>query len=210
VLENRKITDLTRVLDDSLEIYQAGTYSDPQLRIKPWTDFGKQGFSVSQLTLGTQTGTHIDAPAHFIEGGATLDQLPAEHLLGSYFWVDPDFLVNEEKAACLLSKYRSEPILFFAGGLKETLISEAALQILCRVSSKLWVTAGTITVLSRDPFYFHRYIAGRGIFLVEDLDPNAAAQVKPGGELIALPLRFSGTSGSPCRVLALQFSAPDR
>jgi len=66
------------------------------------------------------------------------------------------------------------------------------------------VLVGTVEILNEQPLYFHRYIAERGVFLVEDLDLDAAQTVKPGGELIALPLRLSGLGGSPCRVLVLQ------
>ena len=38
--------------------------------------------NVSRLTLGTHTGTHIDAPRHFLEEGAAVDQIPLELLIG--------------------------------------------------------------------------------------------------------------------------------
>src|SRR4051812_37329918 len=39
-------------------------------------------YNVSQLTLGTHAGTHVDAPFHFLADGATVDQLPLEILTG--------------------------------------------------------------------------------------------------------------------------------
>ncbi len=60
-----EIIDLTRKLDESLSIYSGGGYSDPPLLVESWCAIEEQGFKVSRLSMGTQTGTHIDAPAHF-------------------------------------------------------------------------------------------------------------------------------------------------
>src|SRR5262245_37037997 len=38
--------------------------------------------TVSHLSLGVHTGTHVDAPVHFIADGAGVDAIPAEHLVG--------------------------------------------------------------------------------------------------------------------------------
>lgn len=204
MFEKKTLIDLTKALDDTLEIYHDEDYSDPELVVEPWCTVQEQGFWVSQIALGTQTGTHIDAPAHFVEGGATLEELPIEHLLGRYFWIDLDALRAETIPGDMLSAYRDEPILFLASQQKQTYISEVCLRALCQVTAKLWVLSGSVHVLDRDPLYFHRLIAEQGVYLVEDLAQEAVKQVKPGGELIALPLRLAGVSGAPCRVVVVQ------
>jgi arylformamidase len=205
--ENKEIIDLTKVLDQSLEIYRDGNYSDPQLAVEPWSTIKEQGFSVCSIGLGTQTGTHIDAPAHFIEGGSTLDQLQTDKLIGSYFWINMDLLTTESRPEELLNLYNDEQILFLASRREQVVISDSIFQTLCSIPARLWVICGTVTIIDRDPLYFHRAVAEHGIYLAEDLDQSAAQKVRPGGELIALPLRLSGVSGSPCRIVVLQ--APD-
>ena len=59
-----EILDLTKSLDQNLSIYIEGAYSDPPLQIETWCTIHEQGYKVSRLSMGTQTGTHIDAPAH--------------------------------------------------------------------------------------------------------------------------------------------------
>lgn len=76
--------DLTRVIDPALPPYRHGDYADPAVVIRPWASVAQQGFATQAISLGTQTGTHIDAPAHFIDGAATLDALPAAALMGRY------------------------------------------------------------------------------------------------------------------------------
>src|SRR5512142_860820 len=83
-----EILDLTRVLDEHLPIFTSGSYSDPPLQIETWCTVEQQGYAVSRLSLGTQTGTHIDAPAHFTADGTTLEALPVQALMGRYLWVD--------------------------------------------------------------------------------------------------------------------------
>ena len=76
--------DLTRKLDEHLWIYQEDGYADPPLVVDRWAERATAGFEVWRLALGTQTGTHIDAPCHFADGGATLDALPAGACIGAY------------------------------------------------------------------------------------------------------------------------------
>ncbi|KAF6761140.1 cyclase [Ephemerocybe angulata] len=61
---------------------------DPDLRISPHATVEKDGYAVHYMQLGTHTGTHIDAPAHFIEGGRTVDQINLDELVGRALVVD--------------------------------------------------------------------------------------------------------------------------
>ncbi|MEE4378979.1 MAG: cyclase family protein [Candidatus Competibacteraceae bacterium] len=203
MLEKFKIIDVTRELDEQLPIYADDQYRDPHFLVETWCTVDTQGYWVSQLSLGTQTGTHIDAPAHFKAGGETLDMLPVRQLMGRYFLIDLNRIVPGQSIGDLLTGFSGEGILFLqSSGAAE--ISMAQLEQLCSLAAKVWVLVGTVEVRDKQPLHFHSHIAERGIFLVEDLDPNAAQYIKPGGELIALPLRLNGLSGSPCRVLVLQ------
>ena len=92
-----EVLDLTRKLDGDLYIYSDGTYSDPPLMIEDWCSVQSQGYKVSRISIGTQCGTHIDAPSHFMEGGAELGALPLEALIGKYFLLDHKALVWSEK-----------------------------------------------------------------------------------------------------------------
>jgi len=132
---NKEIIDLTKVLDQNLEIYRDGSYSDPQLIVEPWSTIKKQGFSVCSIMLGTQTGTHIDAPAHFIEGGSTLDQLQIDKLIGNYFWCNMDLLTAESRPEELLNLYNDEQILFLASRQEQIVISDSIFQELCSIHS---------------------------------------------------------------------------
>jgi arylformamidase len=64
-------------------------YKDRNIvRIAPTKEFAQDSTRESLITLGSHTGTHIDAPAHFIEHGDTVDQIFFMHLIGSCRLID--------------------------------------------------------------------------------------------------------------------------
>jgi len=75
-----KIYDITVPIRSSMPVYEG----DPGVKIDPWSAFAKGDSSnVSTLNFGAHTGTHVDAPAHFIEGARRIDSLPLNVLIGS-------------------------------------------------------------------------------------------------------------------------------
>jgi arylformamidase len=197
---NTEIIDLTKALDESLYIYSEETYSDPPLLIEPWCTVQSQGYKVSRVSLGTQCGTHIDAPSHFMEGGADLGALPVDALMGKYFLLDLDDVARTSKTEF---DYQQEPILFLksSGGVE---IPEDVFNSLLALPCRVWLIIYDISIFGRDIFYFNRKLAEADKYLIENVDEHAAMQVKSGGEIFALPLRLISTSGAPCRVVVRQ------
>jgi arylformamidase len=74
-----KIYDVSVPLSSATPTYPG----DPAIEIKAWKDFAKgDSLNVSLAHLGLHSGTHVDAPAHFIEGGAKVDALSLQSLIG--------------------------------------------------------------------------------------------------------------------------------
>src|SRR5262249_37166515 len=73
------IFDVTVPIRSTMPIYEG----DPGVKVEPWSALVKgDSANVSFLHLGAHTGTHVDAPAHFIEGARRIDALPLEVLIG--------------------------------------------------------------------------------------------------------------------------------
>ncbi|MEP3298636.1 MAG: cyclase family protein [Pseudoruegeria sp.] len=188
------VLDLSYPLNTETDIYSEAGYSDPSLTIAPWCEIADQGYRVSQLSLGTQTGTHIDAPAHFDPEGQTLESLTPDALIGSYT------LIDLRKGRCDIPQ-KADPILLLDARNGATM-TQFDLNTLFALNSPVWVMAGYIEIQDTPSLEFHRQIAAAGIYLVEDLNMTSVDGSFPKtGEIIALPLRLEGTSGSPCRVL---------
>lgn len=73
------IYDITVPIRTTMPVYEG----DPGVKIDSWSAFAKGDSSnVSMLNFGAHTGTHVDAPAHFIEGANTVDKLSLDTLIG--------------------------------------------------------------------------------------------------------------------------------
>src|SRR5258708_14142723 len=94
------IYDITVPIRSGMPVYEG----DPGIEIKAWTALAKGDSSnVSFLHFGAHTGTHVDAPAHFIQGGRKIDALALETLIGparvirapdEVIEIAPDFLAK--------------------------------------------------------------------------------------------------------------------
>lgn len=187
--------DLTRKLDRDLRIYREGDYADPPFVAERWAERGTEGFEVWRLALGTQTGTHIDAPCHFAEGGATLDALPAGACVGRYRLVTAEQLAHPRFRPGWAGE--SHILLDARAPLRA---ATAAIDALLALPVPLVVMVGALQVAHDDPLWFHRRLAQAGKFLAEDTLEDIG-ELAPGGDIIALPLRLTGVSGSPARVM---------
>lgn len=78
-----KTISYTTVLDLSHPLDAAAPRwpGDPPVQIEPAASLDRDGYRLSRVSLGEHTGTHLNAPAHFIDGGATLDAISPERLV---------------------------------------------------------------------------------------------------------------------------------
>lgn len=74
----RRIVDLSLPIDESTQVFPG----DPEPRIRPATTIAEHGYNLLSVNIGSQTGTHVDAPYHFAEGGLRLDELPLSLFIG--------------------------------------------------------------------------------------------------------------------------------
>lgn len=197
----RNIFDLTKKIDGNLEIYTNEAYSDPRYRAESWCQIEDTGFQVSKLEMGTQTGTHIDAPCHFAQGGCSIEFLRPEQMVGSFAYFDVQAISGD--AGLVAPSYKGQPMLFLSTQ-KSHVLAENAFRELLNLSAEVWIIDDDCQVASRSGLYFHQTLAEHGRFLVENLDQTNVAYVPRCQEIVIAPLALQGVSGSPCRVLAIQ------
>ena len=73
----RDVVDLTHTFSPALPIFPAFK----PVQIRPKFSSAKDGFFANELTFDEHTGTHMDAPVHFVANGPTADRLPPEKFL---------------------------------------------------------------------------------------------------------------------------------
>jgi len=190
---------------------------DPGIEIKQWLTLARgDAANVSLINFGLHSGTHVDAPAHFIEGGAKIESLPLESLIGEAEVVEVanDIRVIDESFVVANCSGGSQRILFKTrnsafwnnsqDGFREdyTYIEPAAARLLAESGIKLvGIDYLSVEQFKSDHFGTHHALLSRGVVIVEGLDLRAV----PSGfyELICLPLKIAGGSGdgAPARVV---------
>ena len=172
--------------------------------------------NVSLLRFGAHTATHVDAPAHFIEGARTVSETPLDALVGRARVVRVGEDVREigaEHVASLVPE-GAERVLFRTrnsalwssdrGNFREdfTYISGAGARALVGRGVRLvGVDYLSVEKFRSEDFETHTTLLARGVVIVEGLDLSA---VKAGEyELICLPLKITGGDGdgAPARAI---------
>ena len=164
---------------------------------------------VTTLRLTTHTGTHVDAPYHFVENGLTVDQLDLDVLIGPSEVYD--FRGRTAITAELLAEGGVGPVprillrtdnseWIRTGPLPDlpAHLTEDAARYLVDKGVRL-VGIDGLTVDGRDAVAAHAALLRAGVIILETLD---LSQVEPGDyELICLPLRIAGVDGAPARAV---------
>ncbi len=167
--------------------------------------------NVSSLKLGSHTGTHMDAPRHFIEGAKSIDTLPLDLLIGPalVLEVDADRLVEprhltDPRIAShtrVLLKTRNSSLWDRQSFAREyvALSLEGARHLIDRGVKLIGIDYLSIEAFGAEGHPVHKTLLGAGIVVLEGLDFRT---VTPGVyELYCLPLRIAGGDGSPCRAI---------
>ncbi len=188
--------DLTHPLNAETWIYREAGYSDPAFSAERWCDVDNQRYEVWKLGLGTQMGTHIDAPCHFAKGGATMDAFGPQDAIGTYRLVTDIDLARDNWT---LGWQGESHLLLDARS--QSRVLPRSIETLLSLPVKTIVMAGELKLDHPDPLWFHVRLGQTGKFLVEDLNVPSGFAFPATGQIATVPLPLSGLSGSPTRVL---------
>jgi arylformamidase len=79
-----KLVDVSVPIRDAMMVYRG----NPPVRIRPAMTLARDGVNLSELCLGSHTGTHVDAPSHFVKGGLGVDRLDLTRFIGPAWVAD--------------------------------------------------------------------------------------------------------------------------
>ena len=206
-----KYFDITVPISRGVPIYEG----DPKVSIEPAARISDGDVAnVSRLCFGAHTGTHVDAPNHFIEGTRRVEDLDLDKLIGqcrvvelddSVTAIGPDHLPNLAEIERLLFKTRnssfwSEPEMGFRKDF--TYISPETAQELAKGALKLvGIDYLSVEKFGSADFQTHRALLEEEIVILEGLDLRSV----PAGdyEIICLPLKYldGEGDGAPARTI---------
>lgn len=166
--------------------------------------------TVSRMRLSVHTGTHVDAPSHFLRGGTTVDAIALDRMLG------PCRVVRIEDGECvrraelvehgieagerILLRTRNSDRAWHAGPFDENFVfveADAARHLVERGVRTVGVDYLSVGGFHRDGKATHDILLGAEIFVIEGLD---LSRVAPGRyELACLPLLIQNADGAPAR-----------
>jgi arylformamidase len=169
-------------------------------------------YNLSEISMGSHTGTHIDAPLHVFDGGTSIDEMDFTTTIGKARVIE----IHDEKSIKReeISGYkirRGERILFKTKNSSEAwrddkfreefvFLSKEATIFLVECGVRLvgvdYLSVGSFKQGGRD---VHKMLLGAGIWIIEGLN---LAGVSPGKfDLICLPLKIRGGDGAPARAI---------
>jgi arylformamidase len=199
-----KIMDVTRPLTKDLLVYPGDVF--PTFKQE---DRGL--YLISDLHMSSHTGTHIDAPTHYLKAGDTIDTIPLSRIIGRCRVIDVSRTDSTTiTAADLAGKLRGVKRLLlktrFSGRNTFTedypsLDHDAAYYITDNGIECVGIDSPSIESFNGDGS-IHRRLLGNGCIVIELLD---LSDVPEGDfEMVALPLRLAGLDGSPARVVLMK------
>ena len=185
--------------------------------IRPVTSIAQGApLTSSEITIGCHVGTHVDAPAHFIDGGLTVDQLPLRHFYGPAVVVEfaaRDRIIAEDISRVgipagvhILLKTRNSSLLSDSGfNPNYCYLTPSAIELLLTLQP-LSVGFDYYSLdryndapLSENAFPAHLVIARAGLPVFVCLNLQ---QVQPGAySFAALPLPLAGVEAIPVRAI---------
>lgn len=187
---------------------------DPQVDMKRLSSISAgDNANVTQISMSCHTGTHVDAPDHFMNNGKTVESLTLDLLLGRAYvlhlpnvnLITASVLMDADippRTRRLLFKTRNSD--FWAGGNKEFQTEFVALS----VDAAEWLVDRNVKVVGIDylsiaPFKqgkpVHTILLEAGVVVIEGLDLSKVSQGRY--TLTCLPLKLGGAEGAPTRAI---------
>ncbi len=201
-----KIYDVSVPIDAALPVFPG----DPVFRSQAVRSLDEKGYELHEITMGNHTGTHVDAPAHFVRNGTTVDEIPLEVLNGRARVVeihDPGKVdVPELERLLLMDDFR---ILFktknshlWDGPFTDDYIfltKEGAEYLVENGIKLVGFDYLSIDRYGDESFPAHHVLLKNDVVLVEGLN---LVEIETGDyEMSCLPLRLKGLDASPARVI---------
>lgn len=215
-----RIVDLSLRVDGDTQIYPG----DPHVRLERAATLAADGVNVLGVRMGSHSGTHVDAPYHFVDEGARVDAMDLGLFLGPGVIVDvrgkkPRARITVGDLQPYESRLSAGVVAVLRTGWEEHYGGPAYYDhpFLDRRAAELILDAGVKTVavdalsidetvpdgVSPEGFPAHRAILGAGGVVAENLT-NLEAVDFPNPTISVLPVKLGGSDGAPVRAVAIE------
>jgi len=211
-----KIIDLTLTVSDEIPTFPGS----PQPSFIPWENVKEDGYNLELLFLSTHTGTHMDAPYHFLEKGAKIHEISLKKLVSEAVLIKSKKNDGESITKIDIQKFEKKhgkivsfsSVIFYTGWQKNLqkkyyftknpgLSVSAAKYLASKKINLVGIDSPSIDLGKDSKFSVHQIFAKKGILIVENL--ANLEKIKPAKfHLVVLPLKLKNATGSPVRAIA--------
>jgi arylformamidase len=194
-----------RIFDITQEVFGCVVFpGDPAPRrtILSSMEEGKL-YNLTEFSMCAHNGTHLDAPAHFIKNGKTIEQIPLSVVVGNAYVAEWQGTVSATDMTGILSRARqTDPDAATRILIKgRAVLSEEAARVLVRENVVLFGNESQTVGPEDAPMAVHLILLGAGVILLEGI---RLRKVPEGTYLLnAAPLNLGGAEGAPCRAVLM-------
>ena len=211
-----KIIDLTLTVSDEIPTFPGS----PQPSFIPWENVKEDGYNLELLFLSTHTGTHMDAPYHFLEKGAKIHEISLKKLVSETILIKSKKKSGESITKTDIQKFEKKhgkitgfsSVIFYTGWQRNLqkkyyftknpgLSVSAAKYLASKKINLVGIDSPSIDLGKDSKFSVHQIFAKKGILIVENL-ANLEKIKSPKFHLVVLPLKLKNATGSPVRAIA--------
>lgn len=211
-----KPIDLTLTISESIPSFPGS----PKPQFISWSNLKEDGYNLELLFLSSHTGTHLDAPYHFVKNGLKINQIPLDRLIGKAILIKikktknnaitkSDIILFERKNG----KIPNKSSIFFSTGWQKNLQKKnyftenpgldisAAKYIASKKINLVGIDSPSIDLGNDESFNVHHIFSKNNILIVENLTNLKKISSKEFNFTI-LPLKLKDATGSPVRAIA--------
>ena len=211
-----KILDLTLTISDKIPVFPGS----PHPHFIPWEKIKDDGYNLELLFLSTHTGTHMDAPHHFLEKGAKIHEISLKKLVSEAVLIKTRKKSNEPITKTDIQKFEKKhgkiegfSSVIFSTGWQRNLQKDyyftknpglsisAAKYLASKKISLVGIDSPSIDLGADSKFSVHQIFAKKGMLIVENL-ANLDKIKSAKFHLVVLPLKLKNATGSPVRAVA--------
>jgi len=211
-----KIVDLTLTVSDKIPTFPGS----PQPSFIPWENVKDDGYNLELLFLSTHTGTHMDAPYHFLEKGAKIHEISLKKLVSEAVLIKSKKKDGESITKIDIQKFEKKhgkitsfsSVIFYTGWQKNLqkkyyftknpgLSVSGAKYLASKKINLVGIDSPSIDLGKDSKFSVHQIFAKKGMLIVENL--ASLEKIKSSKfHLVVLPLKLKNATGSPVRAIA--------
>ena len=213
-----QLIDLTLTISSKLPSFPGS----PKPQFIPWSNISNDGYNLELLFLSSHSGTHIDAPFHFVNNGFKVHEIPLKRLQGKAILIKlkkgkddsitkQDILSFEKNNQTITE---NDSVIFYTGWQKNIskesyfvnnpgLSMSAATYLASKKINLVGIDSPSIDLGKNSDFISHKVFSKKNILIVENLT-NLEKIKATNFQFVILPLKLKNATGSPVRAIAIQ------